>query len=122
RSAEVQNAKQRNSLEQNRDQILLSKQLVTANRDVPMEVDWQHFATKPPDRAMLMPLLRELEFTALIKEYLPAESTPTTQVVETDTLPPVGDSVFFDFQDTRVSFWAGAGEVSSVPLNSNLAS
>ena len=121
RSAEVQNAKQRTSLEQNRDQILLSKQLVTVNRDVPMEVDWQHFTVKPPDRSMLMPLLRELEFTGLIKEYLPEETAPTTQVVETDTLPQINDTVVFDFQDSRVSLWTGSGEVLSVPLNSNLA-
>jgi DNA polymerase-1 len=68
-----------------------------------------------------MPLLRELEFTGLIKEYLPEEAAPTTPVVQTDTLPPVGDAVFMDFEDGRVSLWTGNGEVSSVPLDSRVS-
>ncbi len=103
-------------MKQNREQILLSKQLVTVDRSVPMEVDWQRFAVQPPDRAALMPLLRELEFTGLIKEYLPEENAPVAQVVQTDTLPTVGDTVYFDVQNDRLSLWTGTGEVSSVPI------
>jgi DNA polymerase-1 len=122
RTAEVQNAKQRTSLEENRDQILLSKKLVTVDRDIPMdEVDWQRFLVKPPDRAALMPLLRELEFTGLIKEYLPEEAAPTTPVVQSDTLPEVKDTVFLDLEDGRMSIWTGAGEVISVPLDNRAA-
>ena len=86
-----------------------------------MEVDWERFLVKTPDRAALMPLLRELEFTGLIKEYLPEEAAPTTPVVERDTLPDVGDKVFLDFEDSRMSIWAGGGEVTSVPLSSAAA-
>src|SRR5215467_2673990 len=39
RAAEVSNAKHRNSLIENRDQILLSKKLVTVETDVPIEFD-----------------------------------------------------------------------------------
>ncbi|HET9219716.1 MAG TPA: DNA polymerase I [Terriglobia bacterium] len=117
RTAEIQNAKQRTSLEQNRDQILMSKRLVTVDREVPVEVDWDKFLLKPPERAALMPLLRELEFTGLIKEYLPEEAAPTTVVVQSDTLPPVGDTVFLDFEDGRISIWTGSGEVTSIPLD-----
>jgi DNA polymerase-1 len=116
RTAEVKNAKQRASLEENRDQILLSKQLVTVDRSVPVEVDWKLFAVQPPDRAALMPLLRELEFTGLIKEYLPEENAPVASVVETSTLPATGDTVFIDLHDDRLSLWTGTGEVSSVPI------
>ena len=121
RTAEIPSAKQRAALEENREQILLSKRLVTVDRDVPMEVDWARFAVQAPDRSALMPLLRELEFTGLIKEYLPEESGPTTQVVQTDTLPTIGDTIFFDFQGDRLSLWTGAGEVSSVPANAAAA-
>ena len=121
RTSEVSAVKQRTSLEEHRDQILLSKKLVTVDREVPMDVDWQQFLVKAPDRAALMPLLRELEFTGLIKEYLPEEAAPTTQVVQTDTLPPVGDIVFIDFDDSRMSLWTGNGEVNSVPLDSRAA-
>ena len=71
---EVTNAKHRPSLLENRAQILMSKQLVTINTDLPIDIDWEDFKVQPPDRAALMPLLKELEFTALIKEYLPPES------------------------------------------------
>src|SRR5262245_60249494 len=40
RTGDIQNAKQRASLEEHREQILLSKRLVTVDRSVPMEVDW----------------------------------------------------------------------------------
>src|SRR5205809_2999421 len=41
RTAEVQNAKQRASLIDNRQQILLSKQLVTIDTTLPIEADWE---------------------------------------------------------------------------------
>jgi DNA polymerase-1 len=121
RTAEIQNAKQRASLEQNREQILLSKRLVLVDREVPMEIDWQLYAVKPPDRAMLMPLLRELEFTGLIKEYLPPETGPVVQVVQTTTLPEVGDAVYFDVENERLSLWTGSGDISSMPIDSDVA-
>src|SRR6185436_16768112 len=61
RVSEIQNAKQRASLQENREQILLSKQLVTVDREIPIDVDWADFAIRPADRATLYPLLRELE-------------------------------------------------------------
>ena len=121
RTAEIKNAKQRMSLEENRDQILLSKQLVTVDRSVPMDVDWKRFAVQPPDRAALLPLLRELEFTGLIKEYLPEDNTPVASVVETSTLPTIGEAVFFDVHDDRLSLWTGAGDVSNVPIDAAAA-
>jgi DNA polymerase-1 len=71
RVAEVQNVKQRTSLTDNRQQILLSKQLVTVDTNISLDLDWEDFKVKAPDRAALLPLLKELEFTNLIKEYLP---------------------------------------------------
>src|SRR6185295_8468319 len=94
RTSEVQNAKQRASLTDNRQQILLSKQLVTVDTQLPIEVDWDDFKVQPPDRSALMPLLKELEFTNLIKEYLPPEAGPLVEVVYTDTIPDLaGDRV-----------------------------
>ena len=40
-------------------------------------------------------------------------------MVQTDTLPAVGDTVYFDVQNDRLSLWTGTGEVSSVPLDAN---
>src|SRR5205814_2318732 len=84
RTGEVTSAKQRTSLLENRPQILLSKQLVTLDTQLSIHPDWNEFQVQPPDRAALMPLLKELEFTALIKEYLPPEAGPAVEVVRTD--------------------------------------
>jgi len=121
RASEVTNAKQRASLTDNRQQILLSKQLVTIDTKVPIEVNWEDFKVQPPDRATLMPLLKELEFTGLIKEYLPAETGPAIEVTRTEALPPVAESVIFDIRDDRVSLWTGEGPVWSVPLDDRIS-
>src|SRR5262245_55983153 len=84
RTSEVQNAKHRTSLMENRQQIVLSRQLVTVDSKLPLEIDWEDFKVQSPDRASLMPLLKELEFTGLIKEYLPPESGPVVDVIPTD--------------------------------------
>src|SRR5215467_3153489 len=55
RAAEISNAKQRASLAANRDQIVLSKQLVTIDTKLQMDVDWDRFKVQPPDRMALMP-------------------------------------------------------------------
>src|SRR5262245_24030562 len=111
RTDEIQNAKHRASLLENREQILLSKQLVTVDREIPIDVEWDDFKGQPPDRAALMPRLKELEFTGLIKEYLPPETGPMIEVVHTDVVPAVGDRVVFDIRDDRLSLWTGEGPV-----------
>jgi DNA polymerase-1 len=120
RASEVTNAKHRTSLVEHREQILLSKQLVTVDSNVPMEIDWSEFAVKPPDRAALVPLLKELEFTALIKEYLPPDDTPAVEVVMGEELPVVGERVFLDVREGRASVWTGSGPVVSLPLDQRL--
>src|SRR5215467_1106042 len=81
RAGEVANSKHRNSLTENRDQILLSKRLVTVLTDVPIDFNVEDFRVQPPDRATLMPLLKDLEFSNMIKEYLPKEEEPAIEVV-----------------------------------------
>src|SRR6185503_6301742 len=48
RTDEVQSAKQRASLMENRQQILLSKQLVTINTNLSIEVNWDDFKVQAP--------------------------------------------------------------------------
>src|SRR5712691_11511635 len=121
RAEEVSNAKHRASLTGNREQILLSKQLVIIDTKLPIQLEWSNFTVQPPNRATLMPLLKELEFTGLIKQYLPPEVGPVVEVVRTESLPAVGERVFFDVQEDRVSFWSGSGAVSSVPIDERVA-
>jgi DNA polymerase-1 len=121
RTQEVTNAKQRASLTENRQQILLSKQLVTVDSKLAIDVDWNDFKVQSPDRAALMPLLKELEFTNLIKEYLPPEAGPVIEVQQVDALPSIRDRVVMDIHDGRLSLWSGEGPVWSLPLDDRAA-
>jgi DNA polymerase-1 len=71
RAAEVEKKTYRESLQNNRDNILLSKQMVTIDRNVPVELDENAMRMGEPDREALRDLFTELEFTSLLKELLP---------------------------------------------------
>jgi len=69
----------RESLQNNRDNILLSKELVTIHTAVPIEFSLDEMRTQPPDAAACRDLFAELEFTTLLKELAPAaDTTPLT--------------------------------------------
>jgi DNA polymerase-1 len=71
RAAEVEKKTYRESLQNNRDNILYSKQLVTIDTDVAVELDVGAMKTAEPDVDSLRALFAELEFTSLLKELLP---------------------------------------------------
>ena len=67
----------RESLQNNRDNILLSKELVTIHTTVPIEYTLEAMRTQPVDNAACRELFAELEFTTLLKELAPAvDNTP----------------------------------------------
>jgi DNA polymerase I len=70
-SAEVEKKTYRESLQNNRDNILYSKQLVTIDTDVAVELDAPAMKMGEPDIEGLRTLFAELEFTSLLKELLP---------------------------------------------------
>jgi DNA polymerase-1 len=71
RAAEVEKRTYRESLQNNRDVVLLSKKLVTIDRDVPIDLDVNSMKVGEPDVEALRALFTELEFTSLLKELLP---------------------------------------------------
>jgi DNA polymerase-1 len=71
RAAEVEKKTYRESLQNNRDNILYSKQLVTIDCDVAVELDVAAMKAGEPDVDSLRALFAELEFTSLLKELLP---------------------------------------------------
>jgi DNA polymerase-1 len=71
RAAEVEKKTYRESLQNNRENILLSKQLVTIDCNVPIDLDENAMKIGEPDRDALRELFTELEFTSLLKELLP---------------------------------------------------
>jgi DNA polymerase-1 len=71
RAAEVEKKTYRESLQNNRDNILYSKQLVTIDTGVAVEFDVAAMRVGEPDVQSLRALFAELEFTSLLKELLP---------------------------------------------------
>jgi DNA polymerase-1 len=72
RADEVKKKTYRESLQNNRENILLSKELVTIHTSVPIEYSLEAMRTQPPDNAACRELFSELEFTTLLKELAPA--------------------------------------------------
>jgi DNA polymerase I len=76
-AAEVERKTYRESLQNNRDNILFSKRMATIDMHVPVELDVEAMKSGEPDVETLRQLFIELEFTSLLKELL-----PVTQVTE----------------------------------------
>ena len=72
RADEVKRKSYRESLQNNRDNILLSKELVTIHTEVPIDYSLDAMRTQAPDIAACRALFSELEFTTLLKELAPA--------------------------------------------------
>ena len=72
RADEVQKKTYRESLQQNRAMILLSKELVTIDCNVPIPFEPERMRAQAPDVAAARELFGELEFTTLQKEFLAA--------------------------------------------------
>ena len=82
RAAEVKRKSYRESLEQNRDAVLLSKELVTIDCNVPLELDLAAMETQAPDLEACRELFTELEFTSMLKELAPAEGGVKFELIE----------------------------------------
>jgi DNA polymerase-1 len=68
----------RESLQNNRDNILLSKELVTIHCSVPIAIDLDAMRTQPVDNAACRALFTELEFTSMLRELAPDLTAATT--------------------------------------------
>jgi DNA polymerase-1 len=85
RAAEVKRKSYRESLEQNRDAVLLSKELVTIDSHVPLALDLHAMETQQPDLEACRELFTELEFTSMLRELAPSESAPIVEFIEEPT-------------------------------------
>jgi len=67
----MKKSKLRENLIRYRDQALLSRRLVELSRQAPVEFNPQDFQVRPPEPAVLTPVLARLEFTRLLKQFAP---------------------------------------------------
>jgi DNA polymerase-1 len=65
---EVSNKRYREALQQQREQVMLSKQLATIAIDLPLELDLHALELREPDVNALATLYRELGFNSLLRE------------------------------------------------------
>ncbi len=78
---EVPNKRYREALQQQREQVMMSKQLAKIATDLPLEIDLHALERREPDVAALGTLYRELGFNSLLKELSAealAESAPAS--------------------------------------------
>ena len=81
-ASEVEKKTYRESLQNNRDVVLLSKQLATIDIHVPIELDLEAMRAGQPDVEALRTLFTELEFTSLLKELLPTVEVSNARYIE----------------------------------------
>jgi len=79
-AGEIERKTYRESLQNNRDMVLLSKQLVTINCNVAVDFEPEKMQALEPDPSAARALFTELEFNTLVKDFL-AESV---ELGETD--------------------------------------
>ncbi|HLY98029.1 MAG TPA: DNA polymerase I [Candidatus Angelobacter sp.] len=81
-AAEVERKTYRESLLNNQETILWSKQLVTIDQNAGIELELKQMITGEPDTDALRALFSELEFTTLLKELAPAQEVHETEYRE----------------------------------------
>ncbi len=127
-AAEVERRTYRESLENHRDQILLSKKLATIHCDVPIEWTLESVAAREPDPEALREIYKTLEFHSLLREVAPAsrpvESRDYRQLASESELEawlaslpadaPVAVAVGEMMSDTVLGLAAKRGEARSI--------
>jgi DNA polymerase I len=83
---EVERKTYRESLLNNKDTILWSKQLVTIDQNVDIALDLEKMIAGEPDMDALRSLFSELEFTTLLKELVPVMEVRETEYRELKSL------------------------------------
>jgi DNA polymerase-1 len=89
RAGEVTRKMYRESLQQNRERVLLSKRLATIECAVPIEFTKEAMAAVEPDVGALRALFKELEFHTHLKELGPAEDLRTRDLGVLSSAPEV---------------------------------
>ncbi len=75
-SEEVSRKTYRESLQKNGELIRQSQHLLTIYKDLPLQLNLQDLRLSEPDHEAAQNLFTQLEFTSLLKEFLPARKAP----------------------------------------------
>src|SRR5437867_3638500 len=83
---EVKAPKTRSLLTEQAENARLSRKLATIQMESPVEFNPEQFRVSPPDPEALVPLLKELEFSTLLKTLLPTSTEEQTIGVDAETI------------------------------------
>jgi DNA polymerase I len=86
RASEVKRKSYRESLEQNRAAVLLSKELVTIDSHVPLDLNLAEMETQAPDVEASRALFTELEFTTMLRELSANPVAKSVSTASSDSL------------------------------------
>lgn len=128
RAAEVERKMYRESLLQNRDQVILSKQLASIQTQVPIEWELESLRSQGAANSALKGLYKELEFFSLLKDLPPEDDSATRDY---GTLADAGAfsewlgkrprdaplAVTLDLTNSFAGFAYRVGEGRAVPLS-----
>ena len=113
---EVERKMYRESLLNNREQILLSKKLATIDTSVPVEWALESCVTSELDVAALKPIYKELEFYSLLKELGPTEDSHTRDYRTLETREAVAEYVNGVEPGVRVAVAIASAKADELPL------
>jgi DNA polymerase I len=116
---EVTNKRYREALQQQKAQVLMSKQLAAIDTEVPLELDLDKLKMREPDRAALAELYRELGFNSLLKELMASGVLETSSTAQQETATG-GVEQKKDYAQFE-SVAALRGYLTKLPANAELA-
>ncbi len=111
RAEEVKRKTYRESLQQNRDAVLLSKELVTIDCNVPIALDLHAMETQAPDLEACRELFTELEFTSMLKELAPDPEATKLELLE----DPDTEQIAAFYRAARINGFAFALDLAPPP-------
>ncbi|MFL2886827.1 MAG: DNA polymerase I [Candidatus Pelagibacter sp.] len=126
---EIKQNKRRETLLENKDKALISKQLVTLKHDSPVKRDLSEFILKDIDKDKLYKFLREMEFNRLLSSVISAYGEPefSSSASETKVLEnqkPINNKNYYLITDVKqIDLWIQeAEEIGEVAVDTETSS
>lgn len=118
-AADITAKRPREALLAEPDRARLSKQLVTLHLDVPVDIGLDRLRRRDPDYGLLLPVLRELEFTDQVRVFtarmgeMPRVEAGTPEVASAPTAPPRLPDGRYETADTAAAVAAMVRDVKA---------
>ncbi len=111
--------KQKENLVECRDDVFLSKKLVTINRDVPLDISFDEFEKKEPNKLELYKIFKELEFKRLQEKFFVSEASKVKKEYKLITNLDELEALFSTIKERQI-FAIDTETTSENPMNAEL--